>query len=109
MELKSTDLHVDYPDILRHWSPVSEKYAGADCLVTALRNGWRVVGEIYHEETWLAGMRLTGVYHITLKRGDEMMEMPVLSNPYARRLIYQNRITTIPLQERSSNARKSRA
>jgi hypothetical protein len=109
MELKSTDFHVDYPDINRHWSPISEKYAGADSFVTALRNGWRIVGDIYFEKFWHAGTRLTGVFHITLQRGDETMLMPVLSNPYSRRLMYMNRVTVHPIEERSRNTNKSEA
>ena len=109
MELKSTDFHVDYPDIVRHWSPISEKFAGADGFITALRNGWQVVGDIYHETFWHAGTRLTGVFHITLKRGDEVMEMPVISNPYARRLMYINQVTTRPIEERIRNSSKSEA
>jgi hypothetical protein len=109
MELKSTDFHVDYPDIVRHWSAISEKFAGADCFITALRDGWRVVGDIYHENFWHAGTRLTGVFHVTLKRGDETMLMPVISNPYARRLMYMNRVTVRPIEERVRNASRSQA
>jgi hypothetical protein len=109
MEISSTDFHVDYPDIVRHWSPISEKYAGADCLVTAVRNGWRVVGEVYVENFWHAGTRLTSVYHLKLVSGDETMLMPVISNPYARRLIDMNRITLHPMEERNRRATTSEA
>jgi hypothetical protein len=101
MDTQVTDFHVEYPSIMRHWSPVSEKYAGADCLVTAVQNGWRVMGDIYREDFWHAGTRLTTVLHITLRRGNESMIMPVISNPYARRLIFQNNITPRPIQERT--------
>ena len=109
METPSTDFHVDYPDIVRHWSPISEKYAGADCLVTAVRDGWRVVGEVYVENFWHAGTRLTSVYHVKLVRENETLLMPVISNPYARRLIYMNRIDLRPIEERSRKANKSEA
>lgn len=109
METKSTDFHVDYPDIVRHWSPMSERFAGVDCLITAIRSGWRVEGEIYNENFWHAGTRLTGVYHITLRRGSETMTMPVISNPYARRLIYLNNITLRPIEERVAKTNRSEA
>lgn len=105
----STDFHVDYPDIVRHWSPLSEKYAGADCLVTALRNGWRIVGDVYVENYWHAGTRLTSILHIKLGRDNETMLMPVISNPYARRLIYLNRITLHPIDERNKITSKTEA
>lgn len=109
METSSTDFHVDYPDIVRHWSPLSEKYAGADCLITAVRNGWRVIGEVYVENFWHAGTRLTSIFHVKLVRGDETILMPVISNPYARRLIKMNKITLRPLEERDRKASKSEA
>ena len=108
METPISDFHVEYPAILRHWSPVSEKYAGADCLVTAVQRGWRVVGEIYREDFWLAGTRLTSVFHVSLERGDESMTMPVISNPYARRLISQNHMTVRPIAERVQSPDRSK-
>lgn len=109
MEITSTDFHVDYPDIVHHWSPVSEKYAGADCLVTAVRNGWRVIGEVYVENFWHAGTRLTSVFHVKMVRGDTTMVMPVISNPYAHRLIHMNRVTLQPIEERDRKMSKSEA
>jgi hypothetical protein len=67
------------------------------------------MGDIYREEFWHAGTRLTSVFHVTLKRGDETMVMPVISNPYARRLIYQNRITVRPIEERAQKIARSEA
>ncbi|CAG0947161.1 hypothetical protein ANRL1_03747 [Anaerolineae bacterium] len=109
METPSSDFHVEYPLFIRHWSPLSENYAGADCLVTAIQKGWRVTGDIYNEEFWHAGTRLTCVFHFTLKRGDETVVMPVISNPFARRLIFQNRITLRPIEERAQQTIKSQA
>lgn len=110
METPSSDFHVDYPDIVRHWSPLSEKYAGADCLITAVRHGWKVMTEeVYVENFWHAGTRLTSIYHMTLRRGDELMMMPVMSNPYARRLIYTNKIKLRSLEERTLKTSRSEA
>lgn len=107
MDTPVTDFHAEYPVIVRYWSPVSEKYAGADCLVTALQNGWRVIGDIYREDFWHAGTRLTSVFHVMLRRDNDSMVMPIISNPYIRRLIFQNNITPSPIEERTDRISQS--
>ncbi|MFQ3567247.1 MAG: hypothetical protein SNJ59_09620 [Aggregatilineales bacterium] len=95
----SGNFHVDYPDIVRHWSPKSEKYAGVDCLITALRRGWKLEGDIYQRDFWHAGTRQVVVFYVPLVRGDERMVMPLISNPYAQRLLYTNKIVPKPYSE----------
>lgn len=98
MAIPSTNLHVDYPDLNRHWDPHSEKYAGGDGLLTAMQNGWEIDGPVLAEEYWCAGTRLVMIYHFTLVRGDETMKMPVLSNPYIQRLLQVWRLNVIPFE-----------
>lgn len=109
MDTPVSDFHVEYPLIIRHWSPLSEKFAGGDCLITAISRGWQVVGDIYREEFWHAGTRLTTVFHFTLQRGDETMNMPIISNPHVRRIIYMNRVKVRPIEERAQKPTRSEA
>ncbi len=87
MLIKSSNLHVDYPDLHRHWCSFSEDFAGGDALLSAMRANWMVVGDVFEEDFWHAGTRLVVVFHFTLERDQDKMVMPVMSNPYVRRLI----------------------
>ena len=84
----SSDYHVDYVDVTQHWHSKSQRYAGGDCLVTALDSGWDV-REIWCETHWFAGMRSVTVYYFELERGQEKMTMPVIHTPYITHLIMQ--------------------
>jgi hypothetical protein len=83
----SNNYHMDYFDVSQHWHPESEKYAGGDALVTLLAEGWEIQREVGVEDRFFAGLRSVSVYHLTLKRGDETMKMPVIRNPYINRII----------------------
>lgn len=87
MNNTSSNYHMDYFDVAQHWHPDSEKYAGGDALVTLLSNGWEIQREVGVEDRFFAGLRSVSVYHLTLKRGDEVMRMPVIRNPYINRII----------------------
>ena len=93
--------HVSYPDVYRYWSVGCEAYAGGDALLTKMRQGWEIDGAIYSEDHWHAGMRLVVVFHIELVRGDEKMHMPVVSNPFVRRLIRQEALQVRSIEERA--------
>jgi hypothetical protein len=99
MEIKSSDFHVDYSDIHRHWHDGSEQYAGADALITAIRDGWNLVEPVYQEEFWHAGTRLSTVYHARMVRGDEEMWMPVITNPFIRRGLKTRKLDVRPMSE----------
>lgn len=83
----TTNFHVEYMAVTKHWSPSSEKFAGADALITALDKGWEMEDEVICEDVWFAGMRQTRVYHVILQRDEERIEMPVLHNPYINRML----------------------
>ncbi|RMF79092.1 MAG: hypothetical protein D6737_12720 [Chloroflexi bacterium] len=93
------DLNVDYPEVNRHWHENSESYAGGDCLLTALRDGWVISDTVFREEHWHAGVRLVTVYHFTLKRGDETCVMPVVTNPYIHRLVRSSSLEVVPMND----------
>lgn len=66
----------------RHWDAGSEKYTGADALVTALENGWEIDGVVFRQEFWLSGVRPVCVYHFDLVRDGERAKMRVVNNPF---------------------------
>lgn len=91
-----------YRRTTRHWHPGSEKWAGADCLLTAMDNGWQVDSTVYCQEFWRPGARLITVYHFELSKGDQRLDMPVITNPYARRLIRRMKNNVQPFEQREA-------
>jgi len=99
--------HVQYPNINRHWSPRSEKYAGGDHLMTAIARGWEIGHSVIREEHWHAGVRLVCVYYFQLRRGDQEITMPVIGNPYVTRMLYMEPFEIVTRE--SEEAGKQRA
>ncbi len=108
-EIRSSDFHVDYSDLHRHWHPKSEKYCGGDALITAIANGWRLVEPIYEEKFWHAGTRLVVVYHAFLERGDEEALMSIVANPFIRRGLRTRKWSMLPYEDLEKRLRPSRA
>jgi hypothetical protein len=106
--MDSMNLHSHYPDVCKHWSPVSERFAGGDALLTKLRDGWDIDGAIYAEEFWHAGTRPVMVYHFQLSKGKETMQVPVVSTPYVRRLLFLWQLEVRPYEERRAQLHKQR-
>lgn len=104
----SNNSNASYMQVTRHWSPISEKYAGADALVTALTKGWKSADTVFCEEYWHAGARLVSIYHFELTRKGETMTMPVLSNPYLRRVLERLSCEVLPVEERETAHQKMR-
>lgn len=88
--MAEANYHVQYLDVTsQHWHPNSAQFAGGDHLLTAVNNGWEV-SDCVIREIWYAGARCVFVYHFTLTRGNEMMRMPVIDNPYVTRFVEQS-------------------
>lgn len=104
----SSNLHSQYPDFSRHWCDTSEKFAGGDALLTAMQNHWVANETCYEEHYWHAGTRLVTVYVFELKNGGETMRMPVLGNPYVRRVIREEEFKVVPADEKRSAQSQSR-
>lgn len=103
-----TNFHVQYMDVTsQHWSPSSERYAGGDHLMTAIYNGWVISDCVEVEEHWFAGMRSITLYHFELARGDETMNMPVVSSPYVNRFIIQSRLCLVHRDATGSEAKNA--
>ena len=98
-EIKSADFHVDYSEMHRHWDARSERYAGADALITAISSGWTLLEPLFEQEFWHSGMRRITVYHATLERKGERMVMPVLTNPFIRRGLRNRVLDVRPFSE----------
>ncbi|MFN8371631.1 MAG: hypothetical protein U0694_01960 [Anaerolineae bacterium] len=94
------DFHVEYAEVMRHWSPKSEKYSGGDSLLTALNNGWEVGDIVYVEDHWHTGMRYVPLYHFEMSRNGEKHTMIVIDNPYVSRISNSGDFRVLPLTER---------
>ncbi|MBZ0296472.1 MAG: hypothetical protein K8L99_28175 [Anaerolineae bacterium] len=100
----SLNAHFEYMDVNRHWDPRSEPYAGGDALITRLNQGWHIRDVVFEEEYWHAGARLVIVYHFELEFEGEVETMPVLSNPYVRRIVSELPLEVLPITERNRKA-----
>ncbi|MEO8613358.1 MAG: hypothetical protein ABI690_36040 [Chloroflexota bacterium] len=94
-----SNLHYAYSYLVRHWHAESEKYAGGDALFTALDNGWDIDENVSFEEHWSAGAQCVVVFYFQLKRGGESMTMPVITNPFVRRVLNDMEAKLIPTKE----------
>lgn len=103
----SANWHTTYPVFKRHWHSGSETFAGGDALLTAVDNNWSVSDVCYMEEFWHAGTRLVTVYHFELHRGDECINMPVITTPYVRRIIRREGFKVMPIAQREDRVKKT--
>jgi hypothetical protein len=98
LNASSSNFHVEYMDVTQHWSPESERYAGGDCLMTALHNGWEMSPTVRVEQKWYAGMRHVTIYHVELRREGKTMVMPIINNPYVTRQFSQmDEVEVVPM------------
>ncbi len=95
----SSDRHIEYLQVIHHWHPGSEKYAGGDCLLTALYEGYEPEAWVYREEHWRGASRCVVVYYFELTRADETMVMPVICNPYVERFINGFPLLLAPIEQ----------
>ena len=95
----SSNYHVEYMDVTKHWNSESEAFAGGDALVTRLSQGWQMKREVQIEQRMLAGNRQIMIYHIELTRDGQTIRMPVLRNPYVNALLRRGDYTLVPLKQ----------
>jgi len=96
-----SNYHIEYMDVTQHWCEKSEEYAGADALITALTDGWKMDNRIEYKTIYFAGSRPQYVYYIKLQRDDEHLTMPVLYSPYLNRMINSERYELIKLTDKA--------
>ncbi|MEL6527623.1 MAG: hypothetical protein AAFQ07_18120, partial [Chloroflexota bacterium] len=101
--------HQKYTDTDRHFSPCSEKYTGADSLITAERNGWRTMNIVYSKTIRMGGGRETTLYYFKLVRNGQDMIMPVVRNPYVTSLLARRNIRVQPRTDKSRQTIESPA
>ncbi|MBI1259798.1 MAG: hypothetical protein GC204_20210 [Chloroflexi bacterium] len=101
----SQNQHLQYPDFSRHWCDTSEKFAGGDALLTAMQNHWKADDTCYEEHYWHAGTRLVVIYHFDLHNEGETLHMPVITNPYVRKIVREQQFTIKPLSREQSSQR----
>lgn len=70
----------------RHWCPISEKYTGVDSLLDALMRGWVLSHRVLYQEVWHS-TRPSIVYYFRLRRGQEVLTMPVINSPLIHTVI----------------------
>jgi hypothetical protein len=104
LDSSSSNWHYAYRKYVRHWHAESEKYAGGDCLLTAINNGWNMLVPVMAEAYWRAGSRCVMVYHFTLEYSGKTMVMPVITNPFVERLIVDNRLRLVARQQTTRTA-----
>ena len=83
----------------RHWSPMCEHYTGADSLITALRNGWRVRPTVYRQDVLHGGSRRTSIYTLTLQSGTEVRNMAVICTPFIVRFLAEQRFMVLQVED----------
>lgn len=95
--------HNFYTENNRHFAPRSEIYTGADSLITAQRNGWRLINIAYEESVQMRGGRYTSLYYFKLVRDSEKMVMPIVANPFIERMLMRLKILLLPFPNRATN------
>lgn len=102
----ASNSHFEYMDVVRHWSPISQKYAGGDAVLTLMSTGWKIDETVFYEEYWHAGSRPVTIYHMEMVRDDEHMAVPVFVNPYIRRIVRDSGMQLRPLTERRATRQR---
>ncbi len=82
----------------RHFSPVSELYAGGDQLMTALRRGWQMDMLVFRADHPLGTTRHVSIFSFVLRRDSEKMTLGVVANPYITRLVNELGVHVVHLQ-----------
>ena len=95
--------HNYYTETNRHFAPRSEIYTGADSLITAQRNGWRLVNIAYEEAVQMRGGRYTSLYYFKLIRNNEKMVMPIVGTPFIERMLMRLKILLLPFPNKATN------
>jgi hypothetical protein len=73
-----------------------------------MQNHWVADETCYEQQYWQAGTRLVTIYHFSLTNGDEQMSMPVLGNPFVRRIIREERFKVAPYDQMPTTEHESR-
>lgn len=97
-----SNFHYGYAHLVRHWHAESERFTGGDALFTALDDGWDIDDTVHYEEHWNSGSQVVVVYYFQLKRGGERMTMPVITNPFVRRMLKDMQAKLVSSEEKKT-------
>lgn len=97
------NLHFAYMSFVRHWDATSEAFTGGDALFTFLSEGWSLDETVTYEEYWLSGVRPITIYYFTLEKDDQKLNMPVITNPYVRRVVSETGVKLEALGEKKTS------
>ncbi|MGJ3237483.1 MAG: hypothetical protein ACFE0Q_02140 [Anaerolineae bacterium] len=100
--------HTKYTETDRHFSPKSERYTGADSLITAQRNGWRLINIAYEEQIEMRGGRHTTLYYFKLTRNNDKMIMPIIATPFVERMLLNRRVVLLPFPPHENSTEYSK-
>ena len=78
----------------RHWCPVSETYAPVEVLLQYLRQGWEADTPVA-VETFSLGTRHSYIFRFTVRRNGSSLEIPVVANPAALRIVERCQLTLL--------------
>lgn len=101
--------HAEYMDVVQHWSPDTEHFAGGDALVTMMMRGWELGPTVYMEYKHFGGNRRVRLYHCILSNRGHEIDMPVVHNPYVNRLIRNMQLMVEPYEADKRNRERVNA
>jgi hypothetical protein len=78
---------------LPHWCPKSQVFAPAHVLLHYIGVGWKPSTSIEVVRFYFRGYRHVDIYHFTLNRNEEHVEMPVLANPVVLNIVEEYKLT----------------
>jgi len=107
MVLDGSDAHFAYMDVVTHWCPQSQPFAGGDALITYIDDGWEIGSQVFYEEFEHRGGRQVVVYYFEMHRGNQIVRMPVINNPYVTRLVQVLNVDVVPTARANRERRVS--
>lgn len=81
-------------ELVGHWCPISERFSGTDSLLSAINEGWRVLGTATRQ-TYRLGYRFCNVYTFMLTRDSIIHTMRVVEAPVLRQVIAMHHIRVL--------------
>ncbi len=82
------EMHQYYTDTVRHWHSPSERYTGADSLLTLVKAGACLIGNAaYCQRVPLSGGRVVSIFHVYVQHQGAIHHLRIIDTPYLHRLL----------------------
>lgn len=101
-ETAARELEID--EDYRHWSPASQPYTTAEVLLQCLRCGWECMNQVTVKTSQCLSGRCVELYSFTIRKGDERLCVPVVSNPVILRFIRERGLIMTHCEINSSSS-----